>query len=166
MICAKYKSLSQTGAKLSVFYDDIPKDYFDRITEEYSNMPSESMVCSSFKNELNSENLKNFVESHYLSYTFSLQETAAYFGVHASYLSQYFSACIGEAFIDYVTRERIDKAKELLSTTNYSIGKISEMVGYINQTSFIRRFKQICSVTPGDYRNKCKTAVEKDSAPD
>ena len=53
---------------------------------------------------------------------------------------------------DYITRFRIEKAKELLHTTNHSIQEISELVGYTNQRYFSTAFKQATGETPSGFR--------------
>ena len=46
----------------------------------------------------------------------------------------------------------MEKAKELLMTTELSLKQIAATVGYSNVSSFIRRFKQLYGVTPGSYK--------------
>ena len=47
----------------------------------------------------------------------------------------------------------IEKAKELLLTTDMSIDDISIAVGYYNTSSFRRKFKQETGVSPSQFRN-------------
>ena len=47
---------------------------------------------------------------------------------------------------------KMNRAKELLDQTSHSIGKICEMLGYDNQSYFIKTFKNIVGVTPSEYR--------------
>jgi len=47
---------------------------------------------------------------------------------------------------------RIEHAESLLLHTSYSIESIASMVGYSNPFNFIRQFKQIKNITPGQYR--------------
>ena len=83
---------------------------------------------------------------------FSIQDAADQLGMSASYLSQYFKQQTGETLTGYVADLRIKKACNLLETTTMPLQMISESVGYYNLNSFIRRFKQITGVTPGEYR--------------
>lgn len=52
----------------------------------------------------------------------------------------------------YITNLRIIRAKELLATTSYSIGKIAELTGHDNQLYFSRIFKNNVGVTPSQFR--------------
>lgn len=153
MITAKYQSLDRDGKKPIMFYCDIPQNY----TEEFMaglNAATSGYETDRPKTKLNREDIIEYIDNHYLSYTFSLQEMAEHFGVHMSYLSQYFNSCMGITVNDYVIRLKIEKAKEMLVKSNHSIDSIGEMTGYTNVSSFIRRFKQVCGVTPGEYRHQ------------
>ena len=46
----------------------------------------------------------------------------------------------------------MEKAKKLLADHKLTLKDISQQVGYYNVSSFIRRFKQLNGITPGDYR--------------
>jgi AraC-like DNA-binding protein len=59
----------------------------------------------------------------------------------------------GVSPITDVILSRIEYAKYLLSTTDISIKKISEMCGYTNDIHFMRQFKQQVKLTPTEYRN-------------
>jgi AraC-like DNA-binding protein len=59
-------------------------------------------------------------------------------------------------FSSYVWRLRYEKSRLLLATTNYSIEKIGALVGYDNASSFRRKFKDECGVSPSQYRKKAR----------
>ena len=47
----------------------------------------------------------------------------------------------------------MEKAKELLSTTNMKIAAVAKAVGYDTQASFMRIFKKYTGVTPTSWKN-------------
>ena len=47
---------------------------------------------------------------------------------------------------------RINKAKELLVNTNFSVMEIAVMVGYSSNSTFTRAFHNITGMTPKAYR--------------
>ncbi len=96
--------------------------------------------------------IKKCIEENYTDYSFSLQIMASKFNVSFSYLSQYFKEKTGITILDYITQLKIDKAKELLQTTTLPLKDIGEQIGYLNVSSFIRRFKQVTGLTPGEFR--------------
>ncbi|GKX28203.1 AraC family transcriptional regulator [Vallitalea longa] len=95
-----------------------------------------------------------YIKNNYVDLNFSLLGMADYFNMSQSSLSMYFKDKTGQTILNYITRMKIDKAKELLITTNITLNKLSKAVGYSNTTSFIRRFKQWEEITPGEYRKK------------
>ena len=84
----------------------------------------------------------------------SLEEVAEYVNLSSGYLSNYFKEKVGMNFVDYLTKLRIEKAKELLMHTNEKIYKIAEDVGYQNSQYFVTIFRKKTGVTPAEYR-KC-----------
>ncbi|MNI88550.1 HTH-type transcriptional regulator YesS [compost metagenome] len=66
---------------------------------------------------------------------------------------------MGEKFVDYLSLLRIRHARQLLEETNASIQDTAMKVGYTHALSFIRMFKKVMNVTPGDYR-KQKAHIE------
>lgn len=55
-------------------------------------------------------------------------------------------------FREYVVYQRIERAKLLLMNTRLSITAIAEMCGYDNPSYFIRSFKSVTDMTPGQYQ--------------
>lgn len=71
-----------------------------------------------------------------------------------SYFSQAFKEFTGESFVHYLKKLRIDKARELLASTDYKIYEISEMAGFENTKHFSRVFKELEGVSPQEYRDQ------------
>lgn len=82
----------------------------------------------------------------------SLDEVADHLHLNASYFSRLFKKETGITFIEYITRLKMERAKELLDGTNCSVGEICEQLGYDNQSYFIKTFKVHTGVTPVEYR--------------
>ena len=53
-----------------------------------------------------------------------------------------------------VIKSRVERAKELLVSTNLSIKEIAVKCGYSSEYSFMRQFKEQVGQTPTEYRNK------------
>lgn len=82
----------------------------------------------------------------------SLEEVSSHLYLNSSYFSRLFKKEVGETFVEYVTRIKINRAKELLEQTTDSVGKICDRLGYDNQSYFIKIFKNYVGVTPIEYR--------------
>lgn len=57
-------------------------------------------------------------------------------------------------FIDYLNNVRIDKAAELLQTSDRKMYQISKAVGYDNPKYFFRIFKKKMGCSPEQYRKR------------
>ncbi|TKJ35560.1 hypothetical protein CEE39_00770 [bacterium (candidate division B38) B3_B38] len=63
-----------------------------------------------------------------------------------------FKTLTGQTVMEYVNNIRIEKAKELLRKTFFSITEICFEVGFTNISNFNRTFKKIAGVAPSKYR--------------
>lgn len=81
-----------------------------------------------------------------------MKQAAEHLHLNASYFSVLFKEQTGITFSDYLTRRRLQRAKELLATTRMPIGEIAEKVGYQSAKYFIKVFKDNESVSPSQYR--------------
>lgn len=80
-----------------------------------------------------------------------MNETALSLDVSSIYLSHLFKKETGITFSAYVTKLRIEKAKELLRQGDKKIYEISEMVGYQTVQYFSKVFKRETGKTPGEF---------------
>lgn len=74
--------------------------------------------------------------------------------VTSNYLSRLFRQETGKSFSDYLSQLRIEKACELLGSSNLKIYQIGESVGYPNPRYFSEWFQKQKGMSPGDYRSK------------
>ncbi|AIQ19214.1 hypothetical protein H70357_22750 [Paenibacillus sp. FSL H7-0357] len=63
-----------------------------------------------------------------------------------------FKKTVGESFIQYLTRLRIERAKLLLLTSDQKTFEIAEAIGFENYRSFNRIFKKETGFSPSDFR--------------
>ncbi|MNW70066.1 HTH-type transcriptional regulator YesS [compost metagenome] len=59
-------------------------------------------------------------------------------------------------FVEYVTQQRIEAAKFMLSSTDKSITAISSGVGYQERRYFTKVFQKQTGMTPKEYRDQKK----------
>jgi Response regulator containing CheY-like receiver domain and AraC-type DNA-binding domain len=96
---------------------------------------------------------KAYIESH-LHQSLTLAEVAEFVHFNPTYFSEYFKEKSGETFMQFVTRMKIEKAKELLSDPTVKINDISDNLGYSDPRSFTKMFKMVLGLTPTEYRNQ------------
>ncbi len=94
-----------------------------------------------------------FVQEH-LADDISLETIAAAVNTNPSYLSRIFKKECGETLSEYITRLRIEKAKELLVLPDQLVYLVSESVGYHDSTYFSTIFKKYTGISPTEYRNR------------
>lgn len=87
-----------------------------------------------------------------LSSDLSLNNLASIFGVNSSYLSSLFKKETGVTLTEYVNKKRVERAKELLLSTNLQIQNISQRCGILDVNYFTKTFKKHTGLTPKKYR--------------
>ncbi len=96
--------------------------------------------------------IKAYMEEHFANPDLSLNHLSERFNVTPKYVSHLFKAELDVKFIDLLVQLRLQRAEELLHSTDDTIQNIAIQVGYANSITFGRVFKRIIGVTPGDYR--------------
>lgn len=82
----------------------------------------------------------------------SITEIAKSTGVSVCYFRRLFTEYSGETPIEFRQHHRIEKAKQLLlSDEDYSIGEISQILGFSDIYHFSKTFKKYCGVSPTKY---------------
>lgn len=94
----------------------------------------------------------SFMEANFAKPEISLNSVARAVNVSANYLSAVFSQEMGTTFVEYLTAKRMEKARELLLTTDMRSGEIALAVGYKDPHYFSFLFKKNHGCTPRDYR--------------
>lgn len=95
---------------------------------------------------------KKYINEHF-NEEITLNKLSKILFVHPRYLSQLFKEKSGENFIDYLTKVRIYKSKELLKNVSLKVYDITEMIGYDSPKYFSKLFKDIVGMTPKEYRD-------------
>ncbi len=83
----------------------------------------------------------------------------------SSRLSHLFKHEVGCSLYGYLADRRLEKAAQLLRTTDTPVKEVSYIVGYRHSPSFVRAFREKFGCTPNDLRNgvMTKVAIAKDS---
>lgn len=92
-----------------------------------------------------------FIESN-LSKNIGLDEISAHVNLHPVYFNRIFSKTVGTPPIGFLNRRRLEKAKDLLLTTNMKIVNIAVKCGFSTSSYFIVQFKREYGCTPSVYR--------------
>lgn len=84
----------------------------------------------------------------------NVEQLAESIGVSVSCLQHLFKKEVGQSLAKYIKDLRLQKARELLETTNLSIKEIRVKAGITSKAHFFRDFKQKFGSTPTEYRKK------------
>lgn len=96
---------------------------------------------------------------------FSLEKLAGALFVNGSYLMRTFKRQTGITPLAYHQAVRCKNARELLTTTDLSISKIGETVGFVSSSHFTHVFRKIEGCTPSEYRKRHASAGQEETEP-
>ena len=131
--------------------------------EKHTQQPFENLLLDVYNNYLKinkkkktpawARELKEIIQDH-IDTNLSLKEISKGLEINPSYLSREFSKYFEDlSFGDYIRKQRIDKAKELMSSPNvYSLTEIAYLTGFSDQSHFTRIFKKHTGKSPSTFR--------------
>jgi two-component system, response regulator YesN len=112
--------------------------------------PTESGLTANRANRL-AEQVRSYVEQN-INMEITVADIAAHLHLHPNYLLRLFKEETGQAVIDYLISVRLQKAKQLLSTTDMKIYEVAGCVGYDSVSHFSRIFKRETGLSPKDFQ--------------
>jgi transcriptional regulator GlxA family with amidase domain len=98
---------------------------------------------------------QEFIGEHFKE-DLAIDDVAKRAGMSVRNFSRRFKSATGESFANYIQKFRIETAKRLLESTEFSVSEIMYQVGYNDERSFRRLFKHRSGLSPKDYRTKFK----------
>jgi two-component system, response regulator YesN len=99
------------------------------------------------------KNAKQWIHEH-IGEEISLSKLSDYLHMSPNYVSTLFKQSTGETFIEYVTRTRFERAKQLLSNSQLRMHEIASSVGFADANYFSIAFKKYHGFTPSEFRQK------------
>ncbi len=129
---------------------NVIENWLTKIVSEIVNI-----VCTVFekRSKLLIGNAKKYIEENY-SLQLSYKDVAREIFISPSYFLNLFKQETGYTFVDYLTNVRINKAKELLLSTELNITEIAFEIGFNNSNYFSSLFKKIVGFPAKEYRKK------------
>jgi two-component system response regulator YesN len=128
-----------------------PLRFFERNASGESRMSYKQQVVA---------NVQDYIRRN-LDKRLSLHEVAAVFNFSPNYLSQLFAKYSGEGFVEYITAERINAAKEMLARGAGPVYEIAEKLGYESAFYFSKVFKKTAGISPREFIRR----IEKGETP-
>jgi AraC family transcriptional regulator len=89
-----------------------------------------------------------------LTATPSLEELARLVGYHPVHVARSFRSFTGMTIGEYVRRQRVERAHQLLSDPNLTLAQVAQLAGFSDQSHLTRLFRRCLNVTPKQLRER------------
>jgi len=99
--------------------------------------------------------IKDYIDQHPLEIKTIgelIQKTHSQIGINL--LHQGFRKLYGTRIKEYEIRKRLEAAAHLVQQDELTMQEITTLCGYSSQSSFVRAFKEVHGITPGQWRNQ------------
>lgn len=100
------------------------------------------------------DEIKNYIQEHYMENELTAASVASAFGLNGSYLSRAFKKHTGVNILEYIQRLRVEAALQLLKTED--VKNVAQKVGFWDTRGFSRTFKKYENMTPAEYKRMLK----------
>ena len=97
------------------------------------------------------QDILQFIDDH-LSREITLKHIAEHVYLNPQYVGHLFKSELGMTFTEYITEERLKRAKKLLKGTNLKVYEVAQLSGYKSPKHFMTVFKHETGMTPIEYR--------------
>ena len=112
--------------------------------------------CRSVVAQSDFSRILDYIRAHFTDPELSAEQVADCTGVDKSHLGRIFRAKVGVSYVDYVTNLRMERARQLLAEGELTIREIVQQIGYIDDSSFRRKFRAIHGVPVSEYRDRIR----------
>ena len=119
----------------------------------YSFEKLEGKRCQDRKQGDVAEQMKVYIDQH-LDEELSRSILAKTVFLSEDYVSKVFVKSVGESIPSYITRRRMERAKEYLEKSSLPVNRIALEVGYSNFSYFSKMFRDFSGYTPNEYRSR------------
>ena len=130
----------------------------DRATADVLNLTEEMLKALSGRKNGESNHLmrlaKSYIADHLGDENLCLESVSEHIGLSRIYFCKLFHQMEGTSFSSYLKQERIEKAKNLLLTTNLKVFEVSCAVGFSQAKYFGYVFKQAVGLTPVEFQRQ------------
>ena len=146
-----------TGDKTSERKNLLHKSLVSLLISQYVSSKTTNTVFPKWINGL----LRKLDEDE--SVTMSVEEIVKTTNYSHGYVNREFKKYLGCSIIQFIIRKKLDKATLLLTTTDYSVEAISDMLNFSNVSNFINVFKKRYGLTPAKYRKLHGSSIQIDT---
>jgi two-component system, response regulator YesN len=135
------------------------EEYYQWVEDIYFLILQGCKTASASRHSTIIANALVYINIHYAQ-DISLDMVATHVRKSKNYFSYLFKKELDISFVEYLSKYRVEKAKQLLETTDFATYQISEMVGFNDYKYFSTVFRKIEGVPPTAYRTKGTEKLE------
>ncbi len=143
-LSSRYDLLNAAGSKMG--FRDAAKGLIETV------LNAKQADSGEIKNHHVISQAEQYLKENFCDPNISLISVANHVAMSAAYFSTVFSQTTGRSFITYLTALRVERAKELLRTTNMKLADIALEIGYSEPNYFSHVFRKTVGITPKEYR--------------
>lgn len=150
----------EPGGRIYIRYTATLASLYDSLDAAVTRISGQVNVLMSEGTVRTSDQMAAFIRENY-SDKMSAAGVANHFHLSPAYCGRLFKEEQGISIIRYIHMVRIERAKELLTQTDFKIEYIAMQIGYPEVSNFYLQFKRLVDMTPEQYRKlTCKTRNE------
>jgi len=97
------------------------------------------------------QNICSYISCHF-GKTVCRKTVASHFGVCPDYVSRLFQRYAGQGFSEYLLALRMDRAREMLSSSYFSVAETADVCGFSDTAYFIKVFRKRWDILPGKFK--------------
>lgn len=102
------------------------------------------------------EDAVQYILGNYSDKELTAEKVAHNVFIAPSHLRHVFKKETGQTVVDYITKVRMQKARELLAEGTMKLSEISDAIGYADSGYFSKCFKKFHGISPSDFENTVK----------
>jgi AraC-like DNA-binding protein len=146
-------AMAQPHSTTALFADCIALTFFAHIAHRYGDAPPLGQTVGGGLAPWQFQRVAEFINAH-LSEDPTIDDLAKQCGVSTSHFARAFKQTTGMPPHQWLTKQRVERAKVLLSTRSLELAEIAQVCGFTDQSHFTRVFSRCERVSPGRWRRQ------------
>ncbi len=144
-------AMERPGDGTAMFSDCIALSFFAHIVHAYGSVPAGRRNARGGLASWQMQRARDFINAN-LGEDPSISEVATECGLSASYFARAFKQATGLSPHRWLTKRRVERAKELLQDPAWKLTDIAQFCGFVDQSHFTRVFSRNEGHSPGRWR--------------
>lgn len=143
----KISSTGHSWAELPVLYQECKGDSEEKQKADQKSSDSERQLS------IEIYKAKEYIDQH-LTEKLTLNQVSEIVSLSPNYLSSTWKKEMNIGFVDYITEQRVEKAKELFATTDLRSHEVAELTGFGDNSYFSKIFRKVAGKNPSSFRKR------------